>query len=136
MAPVRLPSPALFHLGVPSFALTHGVLSSLPPHRRVLCQVLACRWHEGLKCAPADQLLVARLHVSLRRPGDTLSRSSTNISQRRLPGPRNGLVGHRSSSTNISQLLSTSHQSDVALVVCDRPTFAHTVTRHSCSTPP
>ena len=81
------------------------ISSTLPPHRRVLCQVLACRWHEGLMCAPADQLLVARLHVSLRRPGDTLSRSSTNISRRRLPGPRNGLVGHRSwSPTNISQL--------------------------------
>ena len=39
-----------------------------PPHRRVLCQVPACRWHEGLKCAPADQLWAARLHVSMRRP--------------------------------------------------------------------
>ena len=66
--------------------------------------------------------LAARLHVLLRRPGDTLSRSSTNISRRRLPGPRNGLVGHRSwSSTNISQLLSTSTQSGIALVV-RRPT--------------
>ena len=89
-----------------------------PPHRKVLCQVPACWWREGLKCAPADQLLAARLHVLLRRPGDTLSRSSTNISRRRLPGPRNGLVGHRSwSSTNISQLLSTSHQSGIAFVV-------------------
>ena len=53
---------------------------------------------------------------------ETLSRSSTNISRRRLPGPRNGLVGHRSwSSTNISQLLSTSHQSGIAFVV-RRPT--------------
>ena len=86
--------------------------------RNVLCQVPACWWREGLKCAPADQLLAARLHVLLRRPGDTLSRSSTNISRRRLPGPRNGLVGHRSwSSTNISQLLSTSHQSGIAFVV-------------------
>ena len=30
---------------------------------------LACRWREGSKCAPADQLLAARLHVSMRRPG-------------------------------------------------------------------
>ena len=52
-----------------------------PPHRRVLCQVPACWWREGLKCAPADQLLAARLHVLLRRPGVTLSRSSTNISR-------------------------------------------------------
>ena len=88
-----------------------------PPHRKVLCQVPACWWREGLKCAPADQLLAARLHVLLRRPGDTLV-----ISRRRVPGPRNGLVGHRSwSSTNISQLLSTSHQSGIAFVV-RRPT--------------
>ena len=92
------------------------------PHSKVLCQVPACWWREGLKCAPADQLLAARLHVLLRRPGDTLSRSSTNISRRRLPGPRSGLVGHRSwSSTNISQLLSKSHQSGIAFVV-RRPT--------------
>ena len=118
----RYPSPGFFHQGVPSFALTHGVLATLPPHRKVLCQVPACRWREGLKCAPADQLLAARLHVLLRRPGDTLSRSSTNISRRRFAGPRNGLVGHRSwSSTNISQLLSTSHQSGIAFVV-RRPT--------------
>ena len=92
-----------------------------PPHRKVLCQVLACWRREGLKCAPADQLLAARLHVLLRRPGDTLSRSSTIISRRRLPGPRNGLVGHRSwSSTNISQLLSTSHQSGTHLLRVDQ----------------
>ena len=93
-----------------------------PPHRKVLCQVPACWRREGKKCAPADQLLAARLHVLLRRPRDTLSRSSTNISRRRLPGPRNGLVGYRSwSSNNISQLLSTSHQSGIAFVV-RRPT--------------
>ena len=48
---------------------------------------------------PTDQLLAARLHVLLRRPGDTLSQSSTNI----------------------SQLLSTSTHSGIALVV-RRPT--------------
>ena len=65
----RCPSPGFFHQGVPSFALTHGVLATLPPHRKVLCQAPACRWLEGLKRAPADQLLAARLHVLLRRPG-------------------------------------------------------------------
>ena len=43
-----------------------------PPHRKVQCQVPACWWREGFKCAPADQLLAARLHDLLRRPGDTL----------------------------------------------------------------
>ena len=64
------------------------------------------------------------------------SRSSTNISRRRLPGPRSGFVGHHSwSPTNnhhnristrsqsgrrwlcVAQLLSTSHQSGIALIV-------------------
>ena len=49
-----------------------------PPHRKVLCQVPACWWREGLKCAPADELLAARLHISLRRPGVTRSWSLTN----------------------------------------------------------
>ena len=53
----------------PELLLTHSVPATLPPHRRVLCQVPACRWHESLKCASADQLLAARLHVLLRRPG-------------------------------------------------------------------
>ena len=45
------------------------ISSALPPHRRVLCQVLACWWREGSMCAPADQLLATRPHVSMRRPG-------------------------------------------------------------------
>ena len=36
-------------MGSRAFALTHGVLATLPPHRRVLCQVLACWWHEDFK---------------------------------------------------------------------------------------
>ena len=94
------------------------------PHRRVLCQALACGWREGSKCAPADQLLVARLHVLLRRPGDTLVGVDQHP-RRRLPGPRNGLVGHRSWS------LTDNHHNNypqgpkaVALFLCDRPTFA------------
>ena len=98
--------------GVPSFCSHPWCPSYTPTAPLSTVSGTACWWREGLKCAPADQLLAARLHVSLRRPGDTCSPSSTNISRRRLPGPRNGFVGHRSwSSTNISQLLSTSHHS-------------------------
>ena len=69
--PVRLPPPGLFHHGVPSFC-SHGVLATLPPHRRILCQVLACRWHEGLKCtcrptaggAPSRPVASPRSHSS------------------------------------------------------------------------
>ena len=99
MAPYRVPPPGLFHHGVPSFPLAHGDLIYTPTHCRVLCQVLACWWREGLKCATAGSA-PSRLDASPRS-----SWSSTNISQLHLPGPRNGLVGHRSwSSTNISQL--------------------------------
>ena len=60
------------------------ISSTLPPHCRVLCQVLACWWRGGLKCAPADQLLAARLHVLMRRPGVIVVWSSINISQLHL----------------------------------------------------
>ena len=42
-----------------------------PPHRRVLCQVLACRWREGLKCdfcAPSHLVASPRRHSSPSRP--------------------------------------------------------------------
>ena len=107
----RYPSPGFFHQGVPSFALTHCALAALPSHRRVLCQVPACWWREGLKCD------FARPHIWLRHPGDTAVRVDQQSSQLHLPGPRNGLVGHRSRSrptspcgrnccalTNIAQL--------------------------------
>ena len=76
-----------------------------PPHRRVLCQALACRWRGRItvrSCRPTAGSAPSRLDAS---PRSHCSWSSTNISQLHLAGPRNGLVGHRSwSSTNISQL--------------------------------
>ena len=63
-----------------------------PPHRKVLCQVPACWWREGLKvrnCRPTVGSAPSRLVTSPRRHS---GRSSTNISRRRLPGPRSGLV--------------------------------------------
>ena len=125
-------------MGSRAFALTHGVLATLSPHRRVLCQVLACRWHEGLKCAPADQLLVARLHILLRRPGVIAVGVRPTIITTASPWAAQWACGSSQleSDQQSSQLVSTSHQSGIALVVCDRPTFAHTVTRHSCTTLP
>ena len=50
---MRYPSPGFFHQGVPS--LCSHPRCSFPRHCRVLCQVPACRWREGLKCAPGQQ---------------------------------------------------------------------------------
>ena len=138
MAPYRVPPPGLFHHGVPSFCSRPWCPATLPPHRRVLCQVLACRWHEGLKCAPADQLLVARLHVLLRRPGDTRSRSRPT-SPTASPWAAQWACGSsQSESTNnlLLHLHKVPKRSHYFVRSTNIRTFDSTVTRHSAATPP
>ena len=107
--PERVPPCGLHHHGVPSFALTHGVLSILPPHRRALCQALACWWHEGFKVRYCRAVMFGCV-------GSGSSRINPH-----LPEPWPCALG---SSRIHSHLLGS---------LCDRPTFAHSVTRHSSS---
>ena len=116
---------------------------------------------EGLKCAPADQLLATRPHVLMRRPRviavgvdqhpqlhlqkvpkryRICCASPSTADQLHLPGPRDELVGHRSwSSTNISQLhlYKLPERRRVIIVRSTNiRTFVPTVTRHSAATSP
>ena len=134
--PVRLPLSGLFHHGVPSFCSHPWCPSYTPTAPQSIVSGTRVPWHEGLKYPPADQLLVARLHVLLRRPGVIAVGVRPTIITTVSPWAAQWACGSSQleSDQQSSQLLSTSHQSGVALVVCDRPTFAHT--RHSCTTPP
>ena len=88
-------------MGSRAFALTHGL------------------WHEGLKCAPADQPLVARLHDLLRRPGVIAVGVRPTIITTASPWGAQWACGSSQleSDQQSSQLLSTSHQSGNAFVV-------------------
>ena len=77
-------------------------MAQVPPHRKVLCQAPACWWREGLKCAPADQLLVARPHVLLRRPGNTAVGIDQHLQSRLHKYPKRYRIC--CASTNIAQL--------------------------------
>ena len=111
-------------MGSRAFALTHGVLATLPPHRRVLCQVLACWWHDGLKCALQTNCWW-RAFMSCCVAQESLQLEFDQHPRRRLPGPRNGLMGHRSwSPTNNHHKCYPQGPKAVALFLCDRPTFA------------
>ena len=72
---------ATHHLGssTKGFRALLSPMVLFPPHRKVLCQVPACWWREGLKCSPADQLLGSAPSRLVASPSsDTRSRSPTN----------------------------------------------------------
>ena len=117
------PSPegvtAVPHPVQPSGLRTHGIPSHCSPP---VCQLVArphcrvCVRHSRVGRLRALNAVSPHSHV-VTSPRRHSGRSSTNISNGVSQGRAMGLWGHRCwSSTNISQQLSTSHQSGTALI--------------------
>ena len=79
-----------------------------------VCQALACRPHEGLKCVPTDQLLVARPHIC-DVAQETLQSELTNISNASPWAAQWACGSSQLELTNIPICISTRSQSGIEL---------------------